>query len=351
MGVLLSVDEWDSKPEPAFDIDMSDLAGLIEESWSVLPGSLRERCCRTLIMASFSMIWACRVLILFEKCKEKQCTCTLVSLGWGSQCPQGCDYNSLGHLGRHRQGAMELTALNTGCLPACQSRSRMRERHWDTHPPLAVGSCSKQPRKGLWDKAESYMQDMRPTKRWVLTHFGESVLDLTPGKTLLWDCQEVAGARGLIKMPWREKWNNLHAKNLRQDFSALAHGTKTGFECYVDISLAKWASGISYHCYRWKHKNFWFSGVYPNNLFKIPVLKKPDRTKLHLTFPPCRDTSCWQAGSLPPPSECELPARCRSWGWASGWSPSCPWERAVEQMRDQLRLLLSPQQHKIIAQK
>lgn len=227
----------------------------------------------------------------------------------------------------------------------------MRECHWDTHPPLVVGSCSTQPRKGLWDKAESYMQDMRPTKRWVLTHFGESVLDLTPGKTLLWDCQEVAGARGLMKMPWREKWNKLDAKNLRQDFSALAHGTKTGFECYVDISLAKWASGISYHCYRWKHKNFWFSGIYPNNLFKIPVLKKPDRTKLHLTFPPCRDTSCWQAGSLPPPSECELPARCRSWGWASGWSPSCPWERAVEQMRDQLSLLLSPQQHKIIAQK
>lgn len=126
MGVLLSVDEWDSKPEPAFDIDISDLAGLIEESWSVLPGSLRERCCRTLIMASFSMIWACRVLILFEKCKEKQCTCTLVSLGWGSQCPHSCDYNSLGHLGRHTQDAMELTALNTGCLPACQSRSRMR---------------------------------------------------------------------------------------------------------------------------------------------------------------------------------------------------------------------------------
>lgn len=56
MGVLLSVDEWDNKPEPAFEMDISDLAGLIEESWSVLPGSFLERCCRTLIMASFSMI-------------------------------------------------------------------------------------------------------------------------------------------------------------------------------------------------------------------------------------------------------------------------------------------------------
>lgn len=56
MGVLLSVEEWDSKPEPALEMDMRDLAGLMEESCSVLPGSLRERCCSTLIMASFSMI-------------------------------------------------------------------------------------------------------------------------------------------------------------------------------------------------------------------------------------------------------------------------------------------------------
>lgn len=67
MGVLLSVEEWDSRPEPALEMDMRDLAGLMEESCSVLPGSLRERCCSTLIMASFSMIWACRVLILWGK--------------------------------------------------------------------------------------------------------------------------------------------------------------------------------------------------------------------------------------------------------------------------------------------
>lgn len=70
MGVLLSVEEWDSKPEPAFEMDISDLAGLIEDSWSVFPGSFRERCCSTLIMASFSMIWACRVLILWRSAKK-----------------------------------------------------------------------------------------------------------------------------------------------------------------------------------------------------------------------------------------------------------------------------------------
>lgn len=88
MGVLLRVDEWDSKPEPAFEIDISDLAGLMEESWSVLPGSFRERCCRTLIMASFSMIWACRVLILFEKNKGRQCAWTSITLDWGLSTPQ-----------------------------------------------------------------------------------------------------------------------------------------------------------------------------------------------------------------------------------------------------------------------
>lgn len=85
MGVLLSVEEWDSRPEPALEMDMRDLAGLMEESCSVLPGSLRERCCSTLIMASFSMIWACRVLILWgkekgqSKCLPSHCTEASVS--------------------------------------------------------------------------------------------------------------------------------------------------------------------------------------------------------------------------------------------------------------------------------
>lgn len=64
MGVLLNVEEWESRPDPAFEIDMRDFAGLMDDSWSVLLASFRDRCWRTLIMASFSMIWAWRVLIL-----------------------------------------------------------------------------------------------------------------------------------------------------------------------------------------------------------------------------------------------------------------------------------------------
>lgn len=194
MGVLLSVDEWDSKPEPAFEMDISDLAGLIEESWSVLPGSFRERCCRTLIIASFSMIWACRVLILFEKYKE-QCTCTPVSLDWGLSAPMAVTRTPSGIWGgRERMPVSLLPWILAAHWPTRADHAWhflytcMRERHWDTHPPLATGSCSKQPRKGLWDKAESYGQCMTATERRGLTHFGEPALDLTPGKTVLWDC-------------------------------------------------------------------------------------------------------------------------------------------------------------------
>lgn len=56
MGVLLSVEEWERRPEPVLEIDIRDFAGLMEDSWSVLLASFRERCWRTLIMASFSMI-------------------------------------------------------------------------------------------------------------------------------------------------------------------------------------------------------------------------------------------------------------------------------------------------------
>lgn len=70
MGVPVKVEEWESKPDPALEMDIRDFAGRMDDSCSVLLGSFRERCWSTLIMASFSIIWAWRVLILRAKSKE-----------------------------------------------------------------------------------------------------------------------------------------------------------------------------------------------------------------------------------------------------------------------------------------
>lgn len=70
IGVPVRVEEWESKPDPALEMDIRDFAGRMDDSCSVLLGSFRERCWSTLIMASFSIIWAWRVLILETKDKE-----------------------------------------------------------------------------------------------------------------------------------------------------------------------------------------------------------------------------------------------------------------------------------------
>lgn len=181
MGVLLRVEEWDSKPEPALEMDMRDLAGLMEESCSVLPGSLRERCCSTLIMASFSMIWACRVLILWGKEKEQfKCLPSpwaeasvwlLITTPWlWLGLPMA--------LGEVEEGCQEIV-LGTGCFLAHRA-DHVRY----THPPLATGNCSKQPWKELWNKPE---KNMRPTES-INTFWGVCTGGLTPGKTALWAC-------------------------------------------------------------------------------------------------------------------------------------------------------------------
>jgi hypothetical protein len=70
MGVPVRVDVWESKPDPALEMDIRDFAGRMLDNCSVLLGSFRERCWSTLIMASFSIIWAWRVLILEIKTKN-----------------------------------------------------------------------------------------------------------------------------------------------------------------------------------------------------------------------------------------------------------------------------------------
>ncbi|KAL0588591.1 LOW QUALITY PROTEIN: hypothetical protein AAY473_039603 [Plecturocebus cupreus] len=44
MGVPVRVDEWESKPDPALEMDIRDFAGRMHDSCSVLLGSFRERC-------------------------------------------------------------------------------------------------------------------------------------------------------------------------------------------------------------------------------------------------------------------------------------------------------------------
>jgi hypothetical protein len=67
MGAPVKVEECARRPDPALEMDIRDFAGRMDESCSVLLGSFLERCCSTLIMASFSIIWAWRVLILGVK--------------------------------------------------------------------------------------------------------------------------------------------------------------------------------------------------------------------------------------------------------------------------------------------
>lgn len=67
MGTPVNVDECTSRPDPALEMDIRDFAGRMDDSCSVLLGSFLERCCSTLIMASFSIICAWRVLILGDK--------------------------------------------------------------------------------------------------------------------------------------------------------------------------------------------------------------------------------------------------------------------------------------------
>lgn len=143
-------------------------------------------------------------------------------------------------------------------------------------------------------------------------------------------------------MPWREE-EQARCKKSKTRLFCISPQYQDRFWIAVYTSLAKWVSGIWHHCCCcWRHKNFWFWGIHPGSSFYIPVPKKADRTKVHFTFPPCQDISCWPAGSPPPPSGCELPVRCRSWGWVSGWSPWCPWERAGQHMKDLLSLAASP---------
>lgn len=59
IGELLSPRLWDRSPEPpVLEMDIRDLEGLMVDGRSDLMGSFLERWWRTLIMASFSMIWA-----------------------------------------------------------------------------------------------------------------------------------------------------------------------------------------------------------------------------------------------------------------------------------------------------
>lgn len=69
MGELLIPRPWISSPEPleaVLEIDIKDLEGLMTDGASDLVGSFLERWWRTLIIASFSMIWAWRFFILGE---------------------------------------------------------------------------------------------------------------------------------------------------------------------------------------------------------------------------------------------------------------------------------------------
>lgn len=60
-----------------------------------------------------------------------------------------------------------------------------------------------------------------------LTHFGESALGLTPGKTALVSLLRAGWSLGSNQDALKR--NKLDAKNLRQDFFALALSIKTGF--------------------------------------------------------------------------------------------------------------------------
>lgn len=67
IGELLSPRLWGRSPEPpepVLEMDIRDLEGLMTDGPSDLMGSFLDRWWSTLIMASFSMIWAWRFFIL-----------------------------------------------------------------------------------------------------------------------------------------------------------------------------------------------------------------------------------------------------------------------------------------------
>ena len=80
IGELLSPRLCESRPEPpepVLEMDIRDLEGLMADGASDLMGSFLERWWRTLIMASFSMIWAWRFFIL----DGRGAGCNLVTAG------------------------------------------------------------------------------------------------------------------------------------------------------------------------------------------------------------------------------------------------------------------------------
>lgn len=77
IGELLSPRLWESSPdppEPVLEMDIRDLEGLMADGASDLTGSFLERWWSTLIIASFSMIWAWRFFILSQREEERTLT-------------------------------------------------------------------------------------------------------------------------------------------------------------------------------------------------------------------------------------------------------------------------------------